>query len=278
MLPLNVNLPLKTVTNRIRSCLAVLWALDTFGDRLVALLEESFGALLGEGQEMPFATQLELFRKKLILGRDRMTETDRAYRDQRARESLFRAKRDGRVKEVNADVVGLRRAFTGIYGDDKIAEFGFARRVPQQPGELLEQTSHLVARLVDPDLDLSGARFSEFRFEVPELASQLAGSVDALRLSVDDLAREERRTEAMKLAKDDALAEYNRWFLWIARTVESLCRLAGLDEVAKRVRPSSRRPGETEQTFEQPESGEPEGEASDQAPPPSTDSTADSSD
>ncbi len=78
-----------------------------------------------------------------------------------------------------------------------------------------------------------------------------------------DLARAERKTEVLKLAKDEALTHYNQSFLWIARTVESLCRLAGLDEVAKRVRPSQRRPGVTAERFKPPADAQSEGEAGD---------------
>ncbi len=118
-------------------------------------------------------------------------------------------------------------------------------------------------RLSDPELDLTGSRFGEFKLDAPILAQELVGSVDTLQLASDDLAREERKTEALKLAKDDALAEYNKSFLWIARTVESLCRLAGLDEVAKRVRPSQKRPGVTAQRFEQPADSQSDGNAGD---------------
>ncbi len=64
----------------------------------------------------------------------------------------------------------------------------------------------------------------------------------------------------------DAIREYNRWFVWIARTVESLCRVAGLDEVAKRVRPSSRRPGVTAKKFVEPDDGKAEGNAEEDEP------------
>ncbi len=245
MVPQNVNRPLKTVTARIQSCRTVVWAIDTFGGRLVDELDPSFTPLLGEGQEMPFETQLELFKKKLILDRDQLVAADRAYRDQRAWESLVRGRRDAAVTEVNRDVVDLNGALTGVYTPEKLTELGFPRRMPRGPEELSEQASYLKVRLSDPDLDLTGARF-ELQVEPSNLVAKLSGSSETLSQMIDELAREERKTEALKLAKDDALSVYNSSFLWIARTVESLLRLAGLDEVARRVRPSSRRKGETE--------------------------------
>ncbi len=263
MLPINVNLPLKAVTDRAQSCRAVKWAIDTFGTVMVENLGESFDPLLDEGQVTPFATQLELFKKKLNLELDQVVTTDREYRDQKAQEAISRTWRDQQVESVNTGVIGLRQAFTGIYSENKLAEFGFARRTPSRTGELEEQTSHLVKRLSDPELDLTGSRFGDFKLDAPFLAQELVGSVDSLQLATDDLAREERKTEALKLAKDEALERYNKSFLWIARTVESLCRLAGLDEVAKRVRPSQRRPGVTAERFNPSADAQSDGEAGD---------------
>ncbi len=118
-------------------------------------------------------------------------------------------------------------------------------------------TNHVRKSLLeDPEEDRC-----EIRFEASEVSQKLAGSVETLEERIDHTTREERQSEAMKLAKDEALRRYNKSFLWIARTVESLCRLAGLDEVAKRVRPSSRRPGVTARKFVKPEDEQSEGNA-----------------
>ncbi len=186
---------------------------------------------------------------------ERMVETARAYRDQKAWEAVVRGLRNDKAKKVNSGVVGLRQAFTGIYSDEKLAEFGFARRTPQPPAELLEQSEHLVVRLGDEALDLTGSRFGDFQLDAPFLAKELVGSVGDLRQAEDDLTEQKRRSEALKLAKDEATSEHDRSFPWIAQTVESLCRLAGLDEVAKRVRPARRSPGLTEKRFDEPQDG-----------------------
>ncbi len=243
MIPQNVNRPLKTVALRVQSCRAVVQAIDAHSDHLAVVLGATYGPLLEDGQTMPFPTQLALFRKQLIKSRDGIVTTDRAYRDQRALESVFRGRRDLTASDVYSRVVGLRQSFTGIYSDDRLAEFGFARRTPRQADELLEYATHLVERLSDPDLDLSGSVYENYQIDPLPLLAEVVEAVPKLRQAVEALGQQERRSEALLLAKDAGLEKHNQTFLWTARTVESLFRLAGLEEVARRVRPSSRRIG-----------------------------------
>ncbi len=41
----------------------MLWAIETFGHRLIEILSESYGSLLEEGQALPFEVQLVLFKR-----------------------------------------------------------------------------------------------------------------------------------------------------------------------------------------------------------------------
>ncbi len=52
--------------------------------------------------------------------------------------------------------------------------------------------------------------------------------VEHLGQALEDVSREERRVEASKIAKDEALEAYDRTFLWVARSAEALFRLADL--------------------------------------------------
>ena len=72
MFPINLNRPLRSVTDRIRSVRMVLWAIETHGLRLIEILGDTFSPLLEEGQAMPFEAQLALVKKRLTLIRDRL--------------------------------------------------------------------------------------------------------------------------------------------------------------------------------------------------------------
>ena len=104
----------------------------------------------------------------------------------------------------------------------------------------------LVVNLERPDLELPAGQLNGIDVNPSVLAQDVKPGADKLRQSLSELRREQRQTEATQFAKNEAMAEFNHGFLWIARSVESLLQLAGLAEMAARVRPSSRRPGVTE--------------------------------
>ena len=148
---------------------------------------------------------------------------------------------------LSHNLVGLRDTFLGACGTEIAAQLGFALRTPQQPGELFEQAQHLVARLGDPELVLPEPRYKGILLDAAEMTAELQPLVDKLGETLEDLSREARLDESTKIAKDEMLHAYDRTFLWAARTAESLFRLVNLPEVAKRVRPSTRRPGLTDE-------------------------------
>jgi hypothetical protein len=59
------------------------------------------------------------------------------------------------------------------------------------------------------------------------------------------LATELRESEATQTAKDKAIVAYDRTFSRVATLAGALLEIAGESELAKRVRPSTRRPGRT---------------------------------
>ena len=241
----NVNLPSRSLIDRLASCRVVLWALNTHGPRLTELFDEPQGQPLPEGLTTGFQPVVKTLVDVLTEARDRLTASDRTRRDQEAQVIHYRQLRDEAFKNLSPFVVGLRDTFLGACGLGVVSQLGFARRTPQQPGDLFEQAQHLTARLSDPDLVLPAPRYQGVLLDAPELAVEMQPLVEKLGETLEHVSREERMFDAAKIAKDEALEVYDRNFLWAARTAESLFRLANLPEVAKRVRPSTRRPGLT---------------------------------
>ncbi len=246
-----VNLPTKALMARLASCRVVLWALATHGPRLVEIFNGPLGRRLPEGMRDFFDQHVKRLQEVLRAARDLLIESDRNLRDQKALTTGFRRVRDEAFKELNPHVAGIRDTFRGACGPGVVEELGFALRTPVQPAELHEQAEHLLARLSNPDLELPAIRFKGVILDPPSVVEEMKPLVEGLGLALDDVSQGERETEAMKIAKDEALSAYDRTFLWVASSAESLFKMAELPEIAKRVRPSNRRNGVTDEVESQ---------------------------
>ncbi len=267
-----INRPTRMLMARLASCRVVLWALVTYGPRLAEVFNGPLGRSLPEGMRAGFDQHLTQQREVLSAARDLLIERDRDRRDQRALATHHRGIRDEAFKALSPWVAGIRDTFSGACGPAVAADLGFASRMPVQPGELHEHAEHLVARLSDPELNLPAVKYQGVDLDPATVAGEMKPLVDQLGQALEDLGREERRSDATKIASDEALGAYNLTFLWVAQSTEALFRMARLPEIAKRVRPSSRRAGVTDEVESQdPEtlSEDPEvatGEATDDAP------------
>lgn len=246
MLTKTLNVPSTMVADRMKSCQIVLSALESHAQQMADVLGGKYSLHLEERQVTPFDTQLQLFEKELIRLRDQLHEADRRNRTRKARETQARARRDADIQQVNAKVARVRRAFAGVYDDDQMVEIGLARRNARDSEVLLEQAASLAVNLEQPDLELPAEQLGGIKVDAPELARDLGPTAQQLQQSLTELRRQQRQSETAQFARNQAVAEFNHSFLWIARSVESLLQLAGLEEQAIRVRPSSRRPGVTE--------------------------------
>ena len=246
-----VNRPSKSLMQRLASSRVVLWALATHGPRLAEIFNGPLGRMLPKGLNEFFEQHVAQLQEVLTTARDVVVASDRALRDQKSLTTSYRKARDAAFSELSPYVAGVRDTFKGACGPGVVEELGFALRSPEQPAELHEQADHLVTRLSVPDLEIPAIRFRGVNLDPPSVVEEMRPLVERLGLTLQDVARGERESEAMKIAKDEALDAYDRTFLWVARSAESLFKLAGLPEIAQRVRPSSRRPGVTDEVESQ---------------------------
>ncbi len=245
-----VNLPSKSLMARLVSCRVVLWALVTHGPRLVEIFNGPLGRSLPEGLREFFVEHLKRLQEVLSAARDLLIKCDRNLRDQKARTTRHRQIRDDAFKQLNPWVMGIKDTFRGACGAAVTAELGFALRMPERAADLHEQASHLIARLSTPE-DLPAVRYRGVTLDPTAVVEEMQPLVERLGVTLEDVNREQGQSDAMKIAKDEALGAYDRTFLWVARSAESLFKMAELPEVAKRVRPSTRRSGVTDEVESQ---------------------------
>jgi hypothetical protein len=225
--------PKRLLVVRQRSARAVLWALDTFGARL-------------RPSERPFVGYL---RRRLVARRNALARSERHLRRRETLRSRRVRRRDRVARELRALMVAGRGVSAHLFGDEKLAEIGFARRVAQDAEALLEQATSVVAAVRDPGFVPPRPRLRTLTVDLRDLTTDLEPAIGKVRGALDELQAARCDVTLALHDRNVALDAFNRDFLHVARIVEGLLRRADLDELAERVRPSTRRRGTTRLPF-----------------------------
>lgn len=157
---------------------------------------------------------------------------------ERADDAGSRKQRDDAVADGRLTVMRSRSVLEGAFSDDIVMAAGLSGQTPQDPDILAQYCDAAATSL--RRLTLPPA-FGGLTVDPAALADRLSASATAIRSSLTATKREEREAQAADTARDEAEAALRRDYVAIAGAISALATLAGLDDVADRVRPTARR-------------------------------------
>lgn len=274
-----------SITNKVRSCLFLLAALAEQGPKVTQIVLDQLQPSLGQGEEPPpFLAQLQALGRLLRAELERMVALDRELYDEDEQRATLITDRRAVVGELGRKVISLRRIVLGHYPDAQAEKLGLEGRTEQEPIALLRQSELISEKLRREDREkMLGNPVFGLPLDPEPYLLQIDPLFDRVTEVYEAHQGARRRVDTLLDEKKQAVASYDVAFVRVARQFEDLCRLAGKNELADKVRPSQTRPGETAETpddSEVPDStagdvadavtGEPEPSTPRDEPPPET--------
>lgn len=247
-------MPSKQIVARTKSANVVASAASVHAARVAPAIAAVLSPFLDAGQKMP---DVEAFT--LLLGQwlthtsASMAAADEAHIHELSDDDPVRQSRDTAQAALNDELVELREWMTGLFGARAVRSLGFAAETPRDPAALSQFAGEVVKSLREkafPPPKRGGVSWAP---------TKEADKIDTLRATLDaalaDVVREAREAQGTLANKNAAIATYDTAFSRASKVLEGLFTLAGETALADRVRPSTRRAGQTEEQAPQAEAG-----------------------
>lgn len=204
-------------------------------------LDDALRPFLREGEALPDTPLLmELLLRRMEDRLARAIEADRLHNDELADDSPLRATRDTQVEALRASLMELLEVVVGIYGPSARAAL-WSGRLDSDPARLIHGADAIRRAL--PTAALGTSRLTGVELNRDAWVTRLRDQRDALDATLEALAREGREAEQTLQTKHAAIEAYDDAFTQAAALIATLLRLADEQDLARRVRPSARRPG-----------------------------------
>lgn len=241
----------RTVSRRAQAARRVHQSAEAHADTIGARLDAEFAAAGIAGP--PAGDMIRALGDLIMVRVEAMEVADRAHDEELADDAGPRHDRDVAVEALAAAFPTLRNIMAVVGDAALVKRLGLAGRTPRTPDELVQAAKIVHARLTEVPIP----RQEGLAVDPVALAALLAGKIGAVTRALFAVDREVREAEATLQAKHQAIAAYDQTFSGAAAALSALFVLADETDLARRVRPSQRKPG---QTADQDDAGE-DGEA-----------------
>lgn len=234
----------KQVTDREKSARAVGAAAETHGAQIGAGFTRELSGHLKSGETLPDAGLLaRLIGRKILADNAALLAADHAHEQELADDDGPREDRDDAAAKVRSVLVDLRAAIDSGYGARGLSLLGLGDAVAVDPSVLATAAGNAQKALKDQTIKLPKPKRAGMKIDRAAFAEDIAGELPALQKALAKVATEEREKEGTQRVKNEAMTKNDASFTSGADFLATSCQVAGLIDIAAKVRPSGRRPG-----------------------------------
>ena len=253
-------MPSKQVTDKEKSARAVASAADTHAAQAASALEPLLSPYLKSGEKLPdIALLCALISRRVTDKAQAMVEADRKHETELGDDKAPRDARDGFSEKLGTVIADLRDGLAAGYGAVAVRLFGLDGTLPTDPSVVATLGASVIDRIESGEVKLPAPRRKGLVLDLAAFAEDLRAHLLPLQKALADVAHEEKEANASLHAKQTTVSESDETFTTGARVLSATFSMAGLKDIARKVRPSRRRPGRTVEPIEDepPEDGGP---------------------
>lgn len=218
-------------------------AIETDGDRIGGLLNEQDPLPVVEGEPVfDYRKHMQSLRLQLNSAKDQVANAEDEHSVRLIRVARRQSERDEVAQASYDKTVAARQGLEGLYPDGGFELAFLSGKTPRVPEKLLEQLVQTVKLLKQPAVEPREPKDDAFSVDLEKIVTNLEPSITDLRGAVDRVDRASKEAEGSLVVKRKAIEQLRRTVLWVGRTTEGLFYLAEEDDLAKRIRKSTRRP------------------------------------
>lgn len=232
----------KMVTRRQDEAAAVIQAAITHADLVGGRLERTLAP--GPGSEVPgsgngSADLIRRLGQTLQASVEALVQADQAHEREKASGRPVRRELDEATAALYREIVDLRRAVDVVGGRPALVKLGLAGITTREPVALCRVGDAVHTRLPGLASELSTKR--GLVFDASAYLGPVAAATSRLDSAHEAWVRKGRERDMTLMDKLRAMSAFDACYLSVAHALEALFRLAGMDELADRVRPRRRR-------------------------------------
>ncbi|MCP3963113.1 MAG: hypothetical protein GY719_35180 [bacterium] len=232
----------KQTTERLGMAKEVLASLQIFGDTVADGLDADQSAPAEGEVVFRYRMLFERLESDLVAVRSGIVTAEDAH----VRNLVVHADQRSLHTEVTAGLydqqVAVRQTLGGVYGPKhgfKLASF--SGRTPQYGEDLLREVEHTIQLLRQPVGETPSTKVGGVNVDFGDMALDLETEKTGFEDVRAELERSRKAAKETRVRKNEAIAEFDRVFPWLAQTLESVFRLAGEHDLADQIRTSARR-------------------------------------